>query len=761
MPSGLLAFALLASSPMLSDETVSFNRDIRPILSENCYACHGPDQNQRKADLRFDLRENALTSGAIVPGEPENSELMTRILSTDRDSIMPPPHANKKLTDKQKQLLKTWIIQGAKYQGHWAYEKPVATPVPTRTNMVDYFVRERLKSAGLSPSKEADRRTLARRLSFDLTGLPPRPETVDAFLADGRPDAYERLVDSLLARPQYGERMAVTWLDVVRFADTIGYHSDNPRNVWPYRDYVIRSFNDNKRFNTFTIEQLAGDLLPNPTQDQKIGSCFNRLLLTTEEGGAQPKDYEARMLADRVRAVGTVWLGQTLGCCQCHDHKFDPFTQKEFYSLGSFFADIQEPIIGSPEPGMPVVDQAQGEKLAKLKSDMSAAKRVGPATGNIPYALAQKAYQNYENGLTKCIVSNSTANLRTVRLLPRGNWQIETGPIVTPTFPVSLPSDRAKSDKRLTRLDLANWLMSPDNPLPARVFVNRLWKQYFGIGLSKTLEDFGSQGEWPSHPELLDALAIEFVKSGWDVKHMVRLIVTSQTYRQSSVPSKEQLERDPDNRLLSRQSRFRVDAEFVRDGALSISGLLVEKIGGPSVKPYQPDGYWENLNFPVRQYVPDQGESQYRRGMYTWWQRTFPHPSMLAFDAPTREECAADRPKSNIPQQALVLLNDPSYVEAARALALRMMQSSPDTRERIVVAYRRALQRLPNESEMKTLTSLVEKHRQEFAKDRAAAEAVLKVGFQPVPKEIDRVELAAWTNVARVILNLHETLTRN
>ena len=762
---------------------VEFNRDVRPILSDNCFLCHGPDKNRRKADLRLDLRDEALKAEAFVPGKPDESELVARIFSTDPDELMPPPKSNKKLDARQKEILKRWVQQGAEYQQHWSYEKPVKAQIPTGQNAVDVLVQRRLAEVGLKPSPEADRRTLIRRLSSDLTGLPPTPEEVKAFVEDTSPDAYERLVDRLLASPHYGERMAIGWLDVVRFADTIGYHSDNPRNVWPYRDWVIKSFNDNKPFDRFTLEQIAGDLLPDANTETRVGSAFNRLLLSTEEGGAQPKDYEARMLTDRVRAVGAAWLGQTTGCAQCHDHKFDPFTMRDFYSLGAFFADIQEPIIGRREDGMVVASAEDQKTLARLDAAVAEAKKhleaVAPqldaaqaqweadlsryavtlpelardskatpaektaaravqaalkkdakarnpkereavqtyfrtkATPLFPaerdaVARAERERKAFADGLPKCLVSVHSATPRTVRILPRGNWMNETGEVVKPALPHYLPRPEV-TGRDLTRLDLARWLVSRDNPLTARTVMNRLWKQFFGAGLSKQLDDLGAQGEPPSNPALLDWLACEFMDSGWDVKHMVRTIVTSKTYRQTSVATPELLAADPLNRELARQSAYRVDAELVRDNALAVSGLLVAKIGGPSVKPYQPDGYWENLNFPQRQYVADQGDAQHRRGLYTWWQRSFLHPSLLAFDAPSREECCAERNRSNIPQQALVLLNDPTYVEAARAFAARVLREcSGRPEDRLNRAWQLALQRDPRPSEAETVRKLLE-----------------------------------------------------
>lgn len=810
-----LVFTLLASVASHAAEApvpakIEFNRDVRPILSDNCFYCHGPDPKHREADLRIDLREEALTGKAFVPGNAKGSELIVRILTDDDDDLMPPPDSHKKLTQRQKDILKKWIDQGAAYQRHWAYEKPVKAKIPVGVNPIDHLVQKRLASIGLKPSPKADARTLMRRISFDLIGLPPTQSEITNL---------ESEITRLLASPHYGERMAITWLDQVRFADTIGYHSDNPHNVWPYRDYVIKSFNDNKPFDRFTIEQIAGDLMPGANQETRVGSAFNRLLLTTEEGGAQAKDYEQRMLTDRVRAIGNAWLGQTTGCAQCHDHKFDPITMRDFYSLGAFFADIKEPILGRREDGMLVTTPENEKKLAEFDAKLTAAKtalaKVQPelnkakksweaeflaksdhtekeakdiraalkAKNRSPrqqllidayfnkisplhkverdaVAKAEAARKAFYDPLPKCIVSISDTTKRTVRILPRGDWMNENGEIVKAALPGYLPKPKIEG-RDLTRLDLAQWLVSKDNPLTARNVMNRLWKQFFGTGLSKVLDDLGAQGEPPVNPALLDWLACEFMDSGWDIQHMIRLIVTSHTYQQVSTSTRELSAADPYNREYARQSAFRLDAEFVRDNALAISGLLVPKIGGPSVKPYQPAKYWENLNFPTREWQNDSGEGLHRRGLYTWWQRTFTHPSMLAFDAPSREECTAERNRSNIPQQALVLLNDPTYVEAARAFAARILQTGGDTTKRIEWAMQRALQRKPTVEEARTLSSLFAKHLTDYQKDPSAAEALLKVGAAPVAANLNKPELAAWTHVARVLLNLHETITRS
>jgi hypothetical protein len=999
---------LLALAGPVHAGAVEFNRDVRPIFSENCFACHGPDKAKRKADLRLDTPEGA--KAVLVAKKPNESELYRRLVEKDPKKRMPQAATGKELSPAQIELVRRWIEEGAQYQPHWSFLAPVRPPLPNRRdgkagNALDRFILARLRAEGIRPSAEAERRTLLRRLSFDLVGLPPAPAEVDAFLADKSENAYEKAVNRLLASRHFGERMALFWLDLVRFADTGGYHSDNHRDVWLYRDWVINAFNANKRFDQFTLEQLAGDLLPGATAEQRIASGYNRLLQTTEEGGAQAKEYLAKYAADRVRNAGSVWLGLTLGCCECHNHKFDPVTTKEFYQFASFWADVQEVAVGrqpqtkirlpghdlelgrldaelaearralaAPSPGL-----AAGQKLweEKAKADLAGAKpawtpiqpakvassggatlAVGPdlsvlaagpnpakdtytvtlttdqkgitgirlaalrhpslagggfsrANGNfvltgfkvsvtgkdgtprpvklasaaadfsqpgfsvaslvagkrgpgwaveghvrrasdraavftfakpipggpnttlvvrlehnsaypqhnigrfrldltgaekpalgdragLPDAVAQALAtepakrspaqqealaahyrtlapelaparqkvarlearkKRAEDALPQTLVSMAGPP-RLMRVLPRGNWLDDSGEVVAPNTPASLPKLHF-TGTRATRLDLARWLTSPAHPLTARVFVNRLWKLFFGSGLVTSMEDFGAQGAWPSHPELLDWLAVEFVDSGWDVKHMVRLMVTSATYRQTSAAGEALRHRDPYNRLLARQGRFRLDAELVRDNALAVGGLLTRKLGGPSVKPYQPAGYWAYLNFPKREYVEDKGEDQYRRGVYTYVQRTFPHPSLAAFDAPSREECTADRPRSNTPQQALVLLNDPTYVEAARVLAARVLKEGGAGDEgRLDFAYRQVLCRKPRPEEAKLLLSLLARHREQYGADREAAGALLSVGQAPVDATADRVALAAWTSVARVLLNLHETITR-
>ena len=834
----LLSSVLAADGPIPAK--IAYNRDVRPILADTCFKCHGFDKNTRKADMRLDVREAAVAKMddifPIVPGKPDASEVWKRITTKDEDDVMPPKEEHRQLSTRDREVIRKWIEQGSEYEPHWAYLAPVRPEVPVENdagfsrNTIDAFVLARQRALGVKHAPEADPATLCRRLHLDITGLPPKQRDVDAFIQSAirnPQSAIETLVEKLLASEHFGERMAVWWLDLVRYADTAGYHSDNPRNVWPYRDYVIRAFNANKPFDQFTIEQIAGDLLPGSTLDQKVASGYNRLTLTTEEGGAQAKQYEAKSVTDRVKSIGTTWLAQTFMCAECHDHKFDPITARDFYSLGAFFADIKEGAIGRREDGMIVADAATLAKLAALddalalkraalagrvKADGAAllqwendlrariaakakdhgiAKEIAdalavektkrnakqaqaivdyvqhnqPQIAPIRAALdaAEAERKKFSDALPKTLVSVSTApEFRTVRILPRGDWMNDKGEAVLPATPAYLSTaKKSTGGARLSRLDLAQWLVSRANPLTARALVNRLWKQFYGIGLVKTLEDLGTQGEVPPNQPLLDWLAVEFMESGWDVKHLVKLMVTSGIYRQSSIAPKELLARDPDNRDIARQSRWRLDAEFVRDNALSISGLVVQKIGGPSVKPYQPDGYWENLNFPMRKWEDDKDANQWRRGLYVWWQRSYVHPAMLAFDAPTREECAADRVRSNIPQQALVLLNDPEFVETARAFAARILQKGGSTAEaRIAWAWREATGRTAKPAEIETLRALLERQHRVLSQDANAAGEIIKVGHVPAPSGISPLDLATYTTVARAILNLHETVTR-
>ncbi len=782
----LLSTCLHASDP----KAIDFNRDIRPILSNNCFHCHGPDAENREADLRLDVEESMKADlggyAAVVPGDVGQSELIARIVAEDADERMPPPDAGKQLSPEEIRLLQSWVKNGAVWSRHWAYVPPQRHAISAlpdddwSVNWVDKFILDRLRREGLKPSLDADRATLIRRLNFDLIGLPPKPEDVDRFVSSQNPQAYEELVDRLLESPHFGERMAMYWLDLVRYADTVGYHGDQDHNISPYRDYVIDAFNDDLPFDQFTREQLAGDLLPEAGIDQKIASGYNRLLQTSHEGGVQPKEYLSIYAADRVRNISAVWLGATLGCAQCHDHKYDPYTMKDFYSMAAFFADVDEeshfktgtndlPTARPPE--IEVLSRRQRTQIDELD------RRIAQLGGQLQSGHAAAANETTEHQLTelvarrdaiannkrKTMITVALQQPRTIRILPRGNWLDDSGPIVQPAVPQFLGAIDATQD-RASRLRLADWLTDPAagvGGLTARVFVNRLWYLCFGSGLAKDLDDFGGQGEPPTHPRLLDNLAIEFTEHDWSVKGLVKLLVMSRTYRQSSVEPEVLRQTDPENRLYARQSRFRLPAEMVRDNALAISGLLVDEYGGASVKPYQPAGYYRHLNFPTRRYTHHADQRQWRRGLYIHWQRQFLHPMLKAFDAPSREECTAQRPRSNTPLSALVLLNDPTFVEAARVFAERIWEAGETTEDRLEFAFRRAVSRSPDADELSLLSELLVASQERYRADRDAAQALLHTGQASVPSGVDIAELAAWSEVARAILNLSESITRN
>lgn len=876
---------------------IVFNRDVRPILSDHCWACHGPDAAERKADLRLDLHSGIVKEVAI-PGESHNSLLIEKIFSNDPEEIMPPPESKKPLTQDQKLMLKEWIDHGLDWQDHWAWIAP-DKGITAQPNSIDSLLKTSLEDHGLPSSKPADPRTLIRRLSLDMLGLPPDPALVESFATNPSDEHFRKIVESYLQSPAFGERLAVLWLDLVRYADTNGYHADLEWSVWPYRDYVIQAFNANMPFDRFTREQLAGDLLENPTTQQKVAAGYNRLNMKSTEFGIQDKEYLAKYAADRVRTTSTTWMGSTLGCAECHDHKYDPFSTRDFYSFAAYFADIKglgyfpnAQNIGWGET-MKVIDPDTESKLNSLQNKLAhitqstllpsgkdnqtvwkfttdqpsedwftpafkddqwkegkagfgskgtphskigtewtspdiwlrksfsvpdipekliltiqhdedasvfingkkAAEFKGFSTESADYSKigippdlltpgnniiavhchqttggqfidigltsnpnSSEKLQNQIAELEKSIptmLATISTTPRMTRILPRGNWMDKSGDVVTPATPHFL-GNQAEGN----RLDLADWLTHPDNPLTARVFVNRLWKVYFGSGLSKVLDDIGTRGEWPNHPELLDWLALEFINSSWDIKHVVRLIVESDAYRQTSQPDASHQFTDPENRLFARQSRFRLEAEFIRDNALKASGLLNTRIGGPSVKPYQPDGYWDNLYFPRRTYHHDKDDNQYRRGVYIHWQRQFLHPALLAFDAPSREECTAERPQSNTPLGALVLLNDPTYIEAARVMAANVLQSDNSDIQNMAELFRLVLARTPSKAESEVLLSLIDKHHAQYREDTDAAEKLLNTGLYPLPPNQDKARLAAWTSAARTILNLHESITR-
>ena len=1024
-----------AGAPANQDE-VRFNRDIRPILAEHCWACHGHDANQRQADLRLDERASALedhgSGPAIVPGASDQSALVERITADDPELVMPPRETRKPLSADQIALLQRWIDQGAPYEGHWAYA-PIQRPdVPktsreastmaitsvTGVHPIDAFVQRALEARGLQPAPRADARTLVRRLYLDLHGLPPSQDAITSLEQSNSPAAYLRLVDELLASPRFAERMAIAWLDAVRYADTTGFHGDQEISMWPYRDYVLRAFHENKPFDQFTREQLAGDLLPGATSEQVVASAFNRLNRMSTEGGVQDREYLAKYAADRVRTIGMVWMGSTMGCCECHDHKYDPFTMRDFYSLAAFFADIQEHGFypngfdrgdWGPRIELPTAEQQakrdalraelasieqrlaafpddevtlaardqwieqqrtlatanqlgwQPQKPLQAASEQGAMLTVQPdglivASGPNPdqdtYTIEFRPGSGVWTGLRlstetsedlpgnrvgrgwrsfaitdasvwladdrrppeRVLLSTATANRdsarypagaaidpdsasawavehghsgnhrltvqfaaplatdeqsvvivrlaqqsshrqatlgrfrlalsralpvpnedvpqqalldalqaveptdeqrqlladtyrqidpqreplrtaqarlrtglsllegqfdsvlvskanepRTMRVLPRGNWMDESGSEVAANTPEHLPA-LGVAGRRATRLDLANWLVREDQPLTARVIANRMWQHFFGAGLARVPEDLGSQGHWPSHPELLDWLASEFQSPeydaagthGWDFKHLVRQIVLSQTYQQSSQGSSAAVEADPQNLWLSRQVPLRLDAETIRDQALAAAGMLHERFGGPSIRPAQPSGHWLPLNYPKREYDQSLGEDQYGRSLYMHWQRTFLHPALATFDASTREECQVSRMPSNTPLQALVLLNDPIFVEAARGLAQRTLREGPsDDVGRIGYLGRLVLGRDWTDDELPTLQQLLTDERTAFRDQPADARALVSIGEWPPLREQSIPEIAAWTVVARAVLNLHETITRN
>lgn len=750
-----------------------FNRDIRPILSDACFHCHGPDQNTREAGLRLDVRDDATSateSGAvaIVPGHPEKSEVVRRILSTDEDDRMPPDRSHKSLTPRQKEVLSHWIAQGAEYQNHWAYEPIQRPPVPTPDDHpVDAFIRQRLATENLRAAEEADRVTLIRRATLDLTGLPPALAEVDAFLNDTAPGAWERVIDRLLASPHYGERMAIDWLDAARYADTNGYQVDRDRSLHPWRDWVIQAFNENKRFDQFTLEQLAGDLLPNATVAQRVATGFNRNHMINEEGGVTEEEFLANYTADRVETTATVWLAQTFNCARCHDHKFDPLTQRDFYSLKAFFHNVSEKGAGdyakpanvSSPPFLPVPGPDLAARISAIKTDLEQAAPDQSPEGKARVATLTKSLEEAENAVPVTLVMDDAMPRDTFVLL-RGAFD-QPGEKVTAATPAILPPMSDSLPRN--RLGLARWLIDPAHPLTARVTVNRYWQMLFGTGLVATAEDFGSQGEPPSHPELLDWLAAEFISSEWDTKAMLRLMVTSATYRQSSKFTPAARERDPDNRLLARGPRFRLPGEFVRDQALAASGLLATKIGGPSVKPYHPPGLYEQITegSGTTVYVPGTGEDLHRRSLYTYWKRSVPNPAMMLFDAPFRETCVMRRPRTNTPLQALNLLNDPTYVEASRRLAQRMLlEGGASTSSRLTHGFRLVTARHPRPAEMTILTASLERTLLDFQADQAGAEALLQVGEATTQPGLNAAELAAYTTVASTLLNLDETVTK-
>jgi hypothetical protein len=829
---------LAATQPRV-DTGVDFNRDIRPILAENCFSCHGQDGTKRKAKLRLDERPAALEAGAIVPNDPAASELVKRVHSSDPETLMPPPKSNRRLSAEQKKLLEQWIQEGAPYASHWAFVAPQRPYVPAvkktawvRTP-IDAFVLALLEREKLAPSPDADRPTLIRRLSIDLTGLPPTPQEVDAFVADSDPNAYDKVVDRLLASPHYGERMALPWLDAARYADSNGFQQDGDTWQWIWRDWVVQALNADLPFDQFTIWQLAGDLLPNATSQQKIASGFNRNHLLNGEGGAIAEEQRWVNLFDRIDTTATTWLGLTMACAQCHDHKYDPITMRDYYSLLDAFNRVPESgvpqrqsariRVGAPFLELPteenkiriqrleteisqaeaelkqIVDKAYQKWRSKLDDSTSAERKSLPAAlakilekdeadrsdaetkalerdlkKNFdekvkPAALGKdaavvrvdslkKTLAEYKGDQIPRVMIMSDAKARETKILDRGEYLRPTEKVTfaTPAFLPPLPQGAPRN-----RLGFARWLMAAENPLTTRVQVNRLWQHFFGTGIVKTSEDLGVQSEYPIHGQLLDWLAVEFREGGWSMRAINRLIVRSSTYRQSSKMTAEHRGRDAENRLYARASRFRMPSLILRDWALATSGLLDRRIGGQPVYPYQPDQVWESLAITKERdftYPASTGKDLYRRSLYTFWRRTVMPANM--FDASNRQTCRVRQATTSTPLQALTTLNDPTWVEAARALAERSMKASAAVDQQLLFAFRQVVARSPTESDLKTLHRAYDRQVQFYAADAKAAKSLLSVGTSRRDEALNLTEHAALASVCLAILNLDEALSR-
>ena len=829
-----LAAANLTASP------VDYARDVRPILSNNCFYCHGQDPSHRKGKLRLDTAEGQRKEGVIVAGKPDESELIARILSPHDDEQMPPRESNKVLSAAQKETLRRWISEGAPFADHWAFTAPRRPVVPAAgdgwaRNPVDRFVAIAHAAKQLEAAPESAAASLSRRVALDLTGLPLAPAELDKFLTDRAPGAYERLVDRLLSSPRYGEHMAMAWLDVARYADTNGYQMDAYRMNWPWRDWVVRMFNANQPFDQFTIEQLAGDLLPDPTQDQLIATAFNRNHMINAEGGTIAEENRTKNVFDRVETTSTAFLGLTVACAQCHDHKFDPITQRDYYSLYAIFnqvgengrvdrrfvkkpySDSYDDLYMIESPFLMLAKPEQQAELATANQRRVAAEKALDAARTAyeepfvawieemrrdPKLVLERIAEeqtrrfatsaparDFKNGNTRKLLREflrtqpQWANLgtdvdatvaaedalrvaiphvmimrddkpRKTFVLERGNYETP-GAEVAPAVPAALPP--LPADAKADRLGLARWLVAPEHPLFARVAVNRFWQKLFGRGLVNSPEDFGLQSELPSHPELLDWLAVEFRESGWDVKRLLKLIVTSATYRQSAAVPAAFHDRDPDNMWLARGPRFRLDSRTLRDQALFISGLLVEKSGGFPVMPYQPPGIWEEMSFGKNRYFQGRGEDLYRRSLYTFWRRSVAPGNF--FDVPARQVCSVKPLRTSTPLHVLTTLNDPTYVEAARVWAGRIAAIPGDT-ARLRHAFRAATARAPETHELDSLRRTLERSRTHFATRPAEAKKVLATGEFPATAGLDPVEHAAWTNVCLLVLNLDETLSK-
>ncbi|MGL6072684.1 MAG: PSD1 and planctomycete cytochrome C domain-containing protein [Fimbriiglobus sp.] len=715
---GLVMWACSLGSA--EEPTVSFNRDVRPILSNHCYKCHGPAT--QKAGVRLDSLEAAHKKDAIVPNKPAESTILERIRSDDADIRMPPPETGPALTAKEIQILEKWIQQGAKYEAHWAFVKPTATEPLNNQHPVDRFIHQKLKAEGFKPAPEADRRVLIRRVTLDLIGLLPSPKEVEEYVQDTSPEAYDKLVDRLLTSPHYGERQARHWLDLARYADSNGYTIDGARSIWPYRDWVIEAFNADMPFDQFTKAQLAGDLLPNRTQADRVATGFHRNTSYNEEGGTDPEQFRVERTVDRTNTTGVVWLGLTVGCAQCHDHKYDPISQKEYFQLYAFFNSLDEPSLaigGDAELEKKINDkQAEANKLkgaGKLVEGQKVEAEIKKLQGKVPSTL---------------ILAERKAT-RPTHIQIRGDF-LRPGDVVKPSGiqAINVPISATKP----TRLDLANWLTSPDHPLTSRVVVNRAWQQFFGKGIVETENDFGMQGRQPSHPELLDDLAVRFIRDGWSMKKLHRLMVTSATYRQSSHDRPELNERDPQNYWLARQNRLRVEAEIIRDITLTASGKLSRKLGGPGVYPPLPAEVF-SFTQSKKAWPESQGENRFRRGIYTYIWRQSQHHLLTTFDGADAQTSCSRRNRSNTPLQALHMANDPAIQELATALGERVVKEAKEsTPERIRFLFEVALSRPPRAEELSKLETYAEK--------------------------LGASQTTTWAKLARVLFNLDEFITR-
>jgi len=829
----LLAFIFLPL-PLVAADALRFSHDIRPILSENCFACHGPDDKKREAGLRLDDEAGAKANNdgviAIVPGHPEKSALIQRIESTDPDEVMPPPKMHKTIPANQVALLKQWIKEGAKWGKHWSYETVVRPAIPSdksfvfgvqsgKANPIDAFLAHRLKKEGLSFSPEADAATLVRRLALDLTGLPPTLDELNRFTSN--PKLLASSLQHYLSKPAFGEHWARTWLDLARYADSSGYPSDQPREIWAYRDWVLRALNANMPFDQFTIEQLAGDLLPKPSNDQLIATAFHRNTMTQNEGGTSDEEYRVAAIIDRVNTTMAVWMGTSMACAQCHTHKYDPITITEyfqFYALLNQSADTdkkdESPFVELWKPGQqeqraklaneikqaeaafakpkpewlkgldawasvahPELDQLKPKPTAviaglALPKDTRTPQHHGQIKAHYVRHIAPEAKPERDQ-LAKLNQQLAALKPNTVPVMKelsdkvrrithvqlRGNWQALDA-VVQGGTPSAFPP--LPKDKPADRLTMAQWLVSRNNPLTARVMVNRLWEQLFGIGLVRTSEEFGSQGELPFHPELLDWLAAEFMDSGWDVKHMLTLMVSSRAYRQSSKVATDLQERDPDNRLLARGPRFRPTGEMLRDQALAVSGLLSPKMYGPGVRPPTPNLGLSTAFGRSNDWTVSTGEDKYRRSVYTEVRRNSPYASYSTFDAPNREVCTLRRGRTNTPLQAFVTLNDPVFIEASQALARRVLndQAGKSTADQMQWLFKLCLSRAPTAPEQQRLLALLSDALKTYQADSTLALKLATDPLGPLPPTLKASDLAAWTTVANVVINLDEFVMR-